>query len=90
MIQTIAFIIKPGTETPGKQIIEAASELQCEMIISGTRGLDEKQKAKLGSTSDYLAKNSPIPVVILPKAEVEVEACPWTNNLSQFAVTLKW
>ena len=79
----IDFIIKPGNDAPGDAIIEAATDKQCEMIVSGTRGLDAKQKAILGSTSDYLVQKSPIPVVILPKIEGEAswaDCFEWLEN----------
>ena len=60
-------MIKPGSDKPGQAIIDSAVENQCEMIVSGTRGLDEHKRMKLGSVSDYLVRKSPVPVMVCPK-----------------------
>lgn len=43
--------------------MKAANEEGATMIVTGTRGLSKLKRAFLGSVSDYVVHNSPVPVI---------------------------
>ena len=62
------FHIKPGSNKPGESIIGTANREKCDLIIMGTRGLDDEKRLILGSVSDYIVHHSWIPTMVCPKA----------------------
>jgi len=50
--------------TPGEYIIKVACEENVGLIVMGPRGLGKIRKAFLGSVSDYVLTNSPVPVLL--------------------------
>ena len=61
------------SKTPGQTIIETANEERCFAIVIGTKGRSKIQKALMGSVSDYVLKNSNVPVIIVKKKRVKDE-----------------
>lgn len=55
--------IRKGKGKPGEAIVKAANEEGATMIVTGTRGLSKLKRAFLGSVSDYVVHNSPVPVI---------------------------
>lgn len=55
--------IKDGS--PGESIVNTARELQCDLIIMGSRGLTGIKELFLGSVSHYVAQRSDCPVLIV-------------------------
>ncbi|BFZ10414.1 hypothetical protein BsWGS_13453 [Bradybaena similaris] len=55
--------IRKGSGKPGEAIVKAAAEEGATMIVTGTRGLSKLKRAFLGSVSDYVVHNSPVPVI---------------------------
>ena len=53
-------------KNPGEGIIKIADEERAGIIIMGTRGLGSVKRALLGSVSDYVVRNTNIPVIIVP------------------------
>ena len=66
-VKVKAFHIKPGSDKPGQSIIGTAEKEKCDLIIMGTRGLDDQKRLILGSVSDYIIHNSWIPTMVCPK-----------------------
>lgn len=52
----------------GKLIIETARQQRVDLIVMGSRGLDELDAFLFSSTSTFVLHNSPCPVLILPAA----------------------
>lgn len=50
---------------PGRAIIEAVKEHDCDLIVMGTRGLKGVKSFLLGSTTRTVAINSPVPVLVI-------------------------
>ena len=61
------FVTRQGSSKPGESIIGAASKAKCDLIITGTRGLDDEKRLILGSVSDYIVHNSWIPTLVCPR-----------------------
>merc|ERR1711970_77874 len=61
------FVIRQGSSKPGESIVGAASKEKCDLIITGTRGLDDEKRLILGSVSDYIVHNSWIPTLVCPR-----------------------
>ncbi|MEZ0369233.1 MAG: universal stress protein [Candidatus Sericytochromatia bacterium] len=57
----------------GEQIVEAAENRACDLIVIGSRGLGPIRSVLLGSTSSYVLHHSHCPVLILPYNEAPVE-----------------
>jgi len=55
-------------KTPGQGIVTVADAEKATLIVIGTRGLDRLRRTLLGSVSDYVVRNSAIPVLICPLA----------------------
>lgn len=54
-------------KSPGEGIIKTAGEVNADMIVMGTRGLDPFRRTLIGSVSDYVVRHSSVPVLICPK-----------------------
>ncbi len=55
--------------TPHRQIVEAAREVQADLIVIGTHGRTGLSHAMIGSVAERVARISPCPVLIVrPKA----------------------
>jgi len=55
-------------KTPGQGIITVAEAEKASLIVIGTRGLDRLRRTLLGSVSDYVVRNSRVPVLVCPLA----------------------
>merc|ERR1712130_447757 len=53
-------------ESVGATIVGTAHRAGCNLIVTGTRGLDKDQRIHFGSLSDYIAHHSWVPVLICP------------------------
>lgn len=53
--------------SPGEAIITYSEKEKADLIVMGTRGLDQLRRTLLGSVSDYVVRHSSIPVLICPK-----------------------
>lgn len=62
-------------KAPGQAILDTAREENCFAIVMGTRGRSKLKKALMGSVSEFVSKNSEIPVIVvrkkMPKNDVE-------------------
>jgi len=56
-------------KTPGQGIITVAEAEKATLIVIGTRGLDRLRRTFLGSVSDYVVRNSRVPVLVCPLAD---------------------
>ena len=56
-------LIKSGT--PAEVIVDTAQELDCDLIVMGTRGHSALADALIGSTAKWVVRNSPIPVLVI-------------------------
>ena len=56
-------LIKRGT--PAEAIVETAQELNCDLIVMGTRGHGVIADVFIGSTAKWVLKHSPIPVLVI-------------------------
>src|SRR5699024_5555442 len=52
-------------ENPGKKIILQAKNLNCDLIVIGSRGLGGFKKLILGSISSYVVNHASIPVLVV-------------------------
>lgn len=52
---------------PAPTIVDTAKELNCSLIIMGTRGMGELQSIVLGSVSHDVLQLSPVPVLLVNK-----------------------
>jgi nucleotide-binding universal stress UspA family protein len=57
-------LIKHGT--PAEVIVETAGELNCDLIVMGTRGHGVIANVFIGSTAKWVLKHCPIPVLTIP------------------------
>ena len=57
-------LVVPGH--PGRSLVRCAGEQAADLIVTGSRGLDGYDAARLGSTSLYVLQHSACPVLILP------------------------
>lgn len=55
-------VVRSGS--PGEQILQAIKELGVDLVIIGSKPHGAVHDVLLGSTSVYLAKHSPVPVLI--------------------------
>ncbi len=51
--------------SPGPAIVDAAVELNCQMIVMGTHGHSGMEHLLLGSVADYVVRNSKVPVLTI-------------------------
>jgi nucleotide-binding universal stress UspA family protein len=56
-------LIKHGA--PAEVIVETAQELNCDLIVVGTHGHGTFSDVFVGSTSKWIIKHSPIPVLVI-------------------------
>ena len=56
-------LIKHGT--PAEVIVETAQELNCDLVVMGTRGHGSIADVFVGSTAKWVVRHSPIPVLII-------------------------
>ena len=54
---------------PGPLILETSQEQKADLIIMGSRGRDAIAWALLGSTAEYIVRNSKIPVLVVKKKD---------------------
>jgi nucleotide-binding universal stress UspA family protein len=65
------FIRLPDAQTvireasPRPAIVDAAPELNCQMIVMGTHGRSGLEHLLLGSVADYVVRNSKVPVLTI-------------------------
>uniref|UniRef100_H2YBT1 UspA domain-containing protein n=1 Tax=Ciona savignyi TaxID=51511 RepID=H2YBT1_CIOSA len=52
---------------PGESIVKMAEEENCDVIITGSRGLGAVRRTILGSVSDYVLHHAKIPVLVCHK-----------------------
>jgi len=65
VVRQIPYRWLTGTgSSPGEYIIRAAVEEDVGLILMGTRGLGRVSKVFLGSVSDFVLRQSPVPVII--------------------------
>ncbi len=51
--------------TPGHGLVEAATDLKCDLIVVGSRGRGGLARWLLGSVAENVAQTSPLPVLVL-------------------------
>lgn len=54
---------------PAEQILRVARELPAELIVMGTQGLGAAARFFLGSTTEKVLRESPVPVLAVPPPE---------------------
>ena len=54
-------LVREGSPRPA--IVDAALELNCQMIIMGTHGRSALAHLLLGSVAEYVVRNSKVPVL---------------------------
>jgi nucleotide-binding universal stress UspA family protein len=59
--------VQPAGTSIWRTILDVADELDCKLIVLGTRGLTAVQSALLGSVSSPVVHHSERPVMIVPK-----------------------
>ena len=62
--------------SPAVDIVSAAQRLECDLIVMGTHGRKGISHALMGSVTESVIRNSPVPVLAVKqrKEEVEVKA----------------
>lgn len=55
----------PLSSSPGPEIIRAADEHGCDLIVMGAHGPNDANHLFTGSVAQYVLANSPIPVLLL-------------------------
>ncbi len=63
----VNFIVREGA--PYIQIVNAAKELKCDLIVLGSHGHSGLEKILLGSVAERVTGISPVPVMIVPPRE---------------------
>ncbi len=71
-------------KNPGEGIIKIADEEKVHVIIMGTRGLGSVKRALLGSVSDFVVRNTSVPVIIVPGTKMRRRM----SEMSQISSTL--
>jgi len=54
-----------GSGNSGKRIVDWANKFNFDMIVLGSRGMGSAREAFLGSTSNYVAHKSKVPVLLI-------------------------
>ncbi|CAD5120633.1 DgyrCDS9193 [Dimorphilus gyrociliatus] len=54
-------------DKPGEGILSVANSENADLIVIGTRGLGTIKRAIMGSVSEYVVRNAPCPVIIVPR-----------------------
>jgi universal stress protein A len=65
----LATMVRSGTAHT--QIIQAAKELDLDLIVIGTRGICASEQSLLGSTAEKVVREAPCPVLVVRKKEHE-------------------
>ncbi|MCK9486399.1 MAG: universal stress protein [Dehalococcoidia bacterium] len=68
---TVSTVIRSGN--PGDQIVEAADELGCDVVVMATHGRTGFRRAILGSVADHVARNTARASVLLVKPVRETD-----------------
>ncbi|MCX7822921.1 MAG: universal stress protein [Syntrophobacterales bacterium] len=64
---SIEFILKEGK--PGSEIVEAAKELQVDLIVIGHQGRSALGSLLLGSVAQYVVNHTPCPILVVPSIQ---------------------
>jgi universal stress protein A len=67
-------VVREGSPRPA--IVNAALELDCQMIIMGTHGRSGLAHLLLGSVAEYVVRNGKVPVLTVRAANVRSEPKP--------------
>lgn len=60
--------VKPvHSKSPGEGVVQASSDLDACLIVTGTRGYGSLRRTILGSVSDYILHHSHVPVAVCHK-----------------------
>jgi hypothetical protein len=69
-------------ENSGQGILKIADEEGADLIIMGSRGLSSFKKTFVNSVSDYVLRNSKVPVLIVPARSCRDPALITKKNCS--------
>ena len=58
----------------GPAIVDTAREENAFCIVMGTRSRSKLKKALMGSVSEYVSKNSDVPVIVVRRKAIKIEA----------------
>ncbi|PAA65079.1 hypothetical protein BOX15_Mlig027821g1 [Macrostomum lignano] len=61
----IRFVEKISS-TPGAAIVDAANDVEADLVVMGNRGLGTLRRTFLGSVSDYVLHHAHRPVAVIP------------------------
>jgi nucleotide-binding universal stress UspA family protein len=53
---------------PAQEIVKAAADYKCDLIVIGTHGRRGAARLFLGSTTEGVLRRSPVPVLVIPAA----------------------
>jgi len=67
-------------QTAAEAIIDTAAKRHCDLIVLGTHGRAGITRAVLGSVAESVARNSAVPVLLVPSAEHAHESCADSDN----------
>jgi len=59
-----------SAKSPGEALCRTAHDEKADMIVIGSRGLSSVKRAMLGSVSEYVVRNSYLPVVVVHKKQI--------------------
>ena len=62
-----------ASSTIAQAIVDAAHELNCDVIVTGSRGLTGFKALWTTSVSDYIIRNANLPVLVVPAEDEEAE-----------------
>lgn len=57
------------TGEPGKEIVNQTAECEADVVVMGTQGLGGAKRMMFGSTTDYVLRESRVPVLAVPPAD---------------------
>ena len=63
-LQVQGKVLRYSGNTPGEAVIRAATELESDFIVTGTRGLGKIRRTIMGSVSQYIVHHANVPVLI--------------------------
>jgi len=61
LVPDVETLVREGSPRPA--IVEAALELDCQLIVMGTHGRSGLAHLLLGSVAEYVVRNSKVPVL---------------------------